>query len=139
VSATYALADDARTTAGVLLLTLVAVEWGGTFLLRVSTAGVPATDFQRGFYRAGHAHAGVLVVLGLVCQLLVSATDVDGLWRTIAATGVPAAAILMPLGFFVSAAGRDVERPSRLVLLVWLGAACLAAGVVALGVALLTG
>jgi hypothetical protein len=44
-------------TAGALLLSIVAVEWGGAFLYRVSTGGEPATDFQRRFYRAGHAHA----------------------------------------------------------------------------------
>jgi hypothetical protein len=139
VSATLTLAEDAQRTAGILLLALVAVEWGGTFMLRVVAGGVPATTFQSSFYRAGHAHAGVLVVLALLSQILVSATDVDGLWRLTASTGVAFAAILMPLGFFVSAAGRGLERPNRFVALIWLGGLSLAAGVVALGLALLVG
>lgn len=132
------LGDGARTTAGVLLLALVAVEYGGTFLLRVSRGSQPVSPLQQSFFRAGHAHAGVLVVLALVCQLYVSAAGLAGLAQTIAAQGVALAAILMPAGFFLSVVGRDVRRPNRLIALVWLGAASLAAGVIALGVGLLT-
>jgi hypothetical protein len=35
----FALSEDARSTAGILLLTLVAVEYGGTFTLRCSMWG----------------------------------------------------------------------------------------------------
>lgn len=52
------LTEAARVTAGVVALTVVAIESGGWFLLRVVTARVPATELQRSFYRAGHAHAG---------------------------------------------------------------------------------
>src|SRR6478736_5779821 len=95
------LSDAARTTAGVVALTVVAIESGGAFLLRVPTGPAPATDFQKSFYRAGHAHAGVLVTLGLVCILLGEATTLSGFWRWIAQTGVLVAAILMPAGFFL--------------------------------------
>jgi hypothetical protein len=44
----------------------------------------------------------------------------------------------MPAGFFLSVAGRDVQRPNRLIVLVWLGATSLAAGVLTLGIGLLT-
>ena len=71
------LTDAARVTAGVVALTVVAIESGGAFLLRVATGKEQATDFQKSFYRAGHAHAGVLVTLGLVCLLLGEATVAD--------------------------------------------------------------
>ncbi|GMA88791.1 hypothetical protein GCM10025868_40410 [Angustibacter aerolatus] len=80
----------------------------------------------------------MLVVLGVLAQLLVSATDLDGVWRALATKAVPLAAILLPAGFFLSVLGRDVHRPNRLIVLVWLGAASLAVGLVALGVGLLT-
>ncbi|WP_426595303.1 hypothetical protein ACPPVS_06980 [Cellulomonas sp. McL0617] len=133
------LTDAARTTAGIVALTVVAVESGGAFLLRVQTGGEPATDFQRNFYRAGHAHAGVLVTLGLVCLLLGEATTLTGFWRWLAQTGVLIAAILMPAGFFFSAMGRGRERPSRWVALLGVGAFALAAGVATLGIGLLVG
>jgi hypothetical protein len=135
--ATLSLSSDTRSTAGLLLLTIVAVESGGAFLLRVVRGHVPMTEFQRAFARAGHAHAGVLVSLALIGQLLADAADLHGLPAFLARTGIWAAAILMSAGFFLSSAGRDVTRPNRLVGLVYAGAVSLALGVVSLGIALL--
>ena len=132
------LTEAARTTAGVVLLTILAIESGGAFMVRVVTGHVPVTDFQRRFYRAGHAHAGVLVTLGLVCVLLGEATDLQGWWRWLGQTGVLIAAVLMPMGFFFSAMGPGRERPSRWVVLLPAGAVVLGAGVATLGVGLLT-
>lgn len=131
------LGEQARTTAGVLLVAIVTIEWGGTYLLRLARGRLPATPFQLPFARAGHAHAGVLVTLGLVCQLLVGATELGGAAAAVARSGVPLAAILMPAGFFFSSAGRGRSQPNRLIVLVYAGAACLAAGVLTLGVGLL--
>jgi hypothetical protein len=134
-----ALSRDARLTAAVLLLALVTVESGGLFMLRVVTARAPATPFQTSFFRAGHAHAGVLVILSLVCLLFLDATRLTGIPRAVARSGVPAAAILMPGGFFLSALGAGRTRPGRAVILVYLGAVCLAAGLLTLGIGLLVG
>ncbi|MGH2653037.1 MAG: hypothetical protein ACRDHV_01635 [Actinomycetota bacterium] len=131
------LSADSRTTAGVLLLAIVAVEYGGTYVLRVVRGRVPATPFQVSFARAGHAHAAVLVTLALVCQLLVDATSLTGPTASVARSGVPVAAILMPAGFFLSSAGRGASRPNRLIVLLYAGAVVLAAGVVSLGIGLL--
>jgi hypothetical protein len=138
MEAVVTLSSDSRTTAGVLLLTIVAVEYGGTFMLRVVRRGVQATAFQRAFYRAGHAHAGVLVILALVAQILADAADLSGLQATLGRSAIPLAAILMPAGFFLSAAGREATRPNRWIVLLYLGAASLAVGAVALGLGLLT-
>ena len=133
------LTEAARVTAGVVALTVVTIEAGGAFLLRYATGRAEATDLQRSFFRAGHAHAGVLVTLGLVCLLLGEATALTGAWRWLAQTGVLVGAVLLPAGFFLSAAGRGRSRPNRLVVLLPLGAFAVAAGVVALGVGLLQG
>ncbi|WP_245975526.1 hypothetical protein [Amycolatopsis palatopharyngis] len=123
--------------AGVALLTIVTIEFGGWFLSRVVRGAVPMTDFQKSFARAGHAHAGVLVILGLVCLLYTDATALTGAWLWIARVGVLAAAVLMSAGFFLSSIGRDVTRPNKLIALLWLGALSLAAGVLTLGIGLL--
>jgi len=138
MTTTIALSEASARTAGVLLLAIVTIEFGGTFLLRVVSGGVPATEFQKSFFRAGHAHAGVLVILGLVGTVLVDATRLDGVAEAVARDGVPVGAILMSAGFFLSALGRDRQRPNRLVTLLWLGAASVAAGVITLGIGLLT-
>ena len=135
---TITLSESSSTTAGILLLAIVTIQYGGTFMLRVVSGGVPATEFQKSFFRAGHAHAGVLVILGLVGTLLVDATRLDGLAEVVARDGVPLGAILMSAGFFLSAIGRDRQRPNRLIALLWLGALSVAAGVVTLGIGLLT-
>ena len=135
---TIALSTASRTTAGVLLLTIVAIEYGGLFMLRIVRGRHPATPFQQAFARAGHAHAGVLVILALVCQLLIDAAHLGGVPAFLARQGIPAAAILMPAGFFFSSAGRGATQPNRLILLVYAGAASLAVGVVSLALGLLT-
>jgi hypothetical protein len=121
----------------VLLLTIVAVEFGGWFMLQVVRGGQPATPFQQSFFRAGHAHAGVLVILALVSQILVSAARVTGVLGALT-NGIWAAAILMSAGFFLSAAGKNVTQPNRFIWVLYLGAASLAVGVVSLGIGLLT-
>jgi hypothetical protein len=135
---TLDLGPAATSTAGVLLLSLVAVEYGGTFLLRILRGREQVTDFQQRAFRAGHAHAGVLVVLGLVAVLYTEATTLTGIAASVARSGVPAAAILLPAGFFLGAIGRGRTAPNRLFALVWVGAAALAAGVTVLGIGLLT-
>ena len=132
------LSAGSRTTAGILLLTIVAVEYGGIFMLKIVRGRRSMTDFQKAFARAGHAHAGVLVTLALVCQILADATSLSGAGEYVARSGVPVAAILMPTGFFLASAGRDVTQPNRLILLIYAGALSLAIGVVSLGIGLLT-
>jgi hypothetical protein len=125
-------------TAGVLLLAIVAVESGGFYMLALARGRRTATPFQITFARAGHAHAGVLVILSLVAQLYVDASGVSGLLGVVAREGIPLAAILMPVGFFLSSAGAGRTRPNALIWLLYAGTVSLAAGVVALDVGLLT-
>ncbi|NLF04328.1 MAG: hypothetical protein GX593_04925 [Actinomycetales bacterium] len=132
------LTDPARITAALVLLSVVGIESGGIFLVRLAGSREGATDFQRAFYRAGHAHAGVLVTLGLVCLILTHATALTGFWAWLASSGVLVAAAVMSGGFFAAAAGQGRTRPSRWVGLLWLGATFLAGGVVTLGVGLLS-
>jgi hypothetical protein len=136
---TLVLGDASRSIAGLVLLTIVGIEFGGWFMTRVVRGAVPLSPFQQAFARAGHAHAGVLVTLGLVTLVLADAADLDGVLGWLARLGVPVAAALMSAGFFFSSMGRgEVTRPNRLIWLVWLGAAALAVGVVTLGIGLLT-
>lgn len=132
------LSAPAARTAGVVLLTIVTIEAGGAYVLRLVRGATEATPFQVAFARAGHAHAGVLVTLGLVCLLLTEATSLTGGLAWLARTGVLVAAILMPAGFFFSSMGRGVTVPNRWIALLWAGAAMLAVGVVTLGIGLLT-
>jgi hypothetical protein len=64
------MTDATKLIAGLLLIVMPTIEYGGTFLLGVlSRKYAGFTEFQRSMFRAGHAHAGVLTVLTLVALL----------------------------------------------------------------------
>lgn len=131
------MSDESRILAAILLLSLVTVESGGAYLMAIVRGKAPATPFQERFARAGHAHAGVLLVLGLVCQVLADATTQTGFFDWLSRAGVPIAALLMPGGFFFASMGRDRTEPNRFIVLIPLGGGVLAAGLVSLAVGLL--
>jgi len=137
LAADLILSTDTRQTAGVILLTIVAIEWGGWYLLRIVRGTVTRTPFQERFERAGHAHAGVLVTLAMVTLMLADGVTMTGASYFLARNGVALAAILIPAGYFFSAVGKDRTQPNRFIVLIYLGMAALAAGVVSLGVSLL--
>ena len=126
-----------RGTAGILLLTIVLVETGGLYMYSIVRKRVVLTPFQQAFARAGHAHAGVLVILSLVVLIYADVAALDGLWGVAARSAVPLAAILMPVGFFLSSMGEGRTAPNRLVWLLFAGAVSLGVGVSALGLGLL--
>ena len=131
------MSDESRILAGILFLSLVTVESGGLYMVKLWKDAAGATPFQIGFARAGHAHAGVLLVLGLLCQLYVDQTDLSGLCGWLARSGVPVAAILMPGGFFAASAGKGLTKPNRFIALVYAGATVLAVSLTTLGIGLL--
>lgn len=132
------MSASALISSGVILLTVVGIAYGGTFLLRVVNGAFPANELQRSYFRAGHAHAGVLVILGLVVRLLLDQPTVPD-WGRAMGDLVLLAAILIPAGFFLSVVGRDPQAPNRLKALIYLGAASLVVGLVAAGSALIVG
>ena len=134
---TFRLSRTSRRIAGLLLLSVTAIESGGYFLTRVSSGQETLTEFQQSFSRAGHGHAGVLVILSLVGVILADAADLHGALGYVARLGVPLGAVLMPLGFFLSSSTPGATEPNGLVVLLWLGALSLAVGVVTLGIGLL--
>jgi hypothetical protein len=125
-------------SAAVVLLTVLTIAYGGTFVLSVTRGNVPANDLQRRFFRAGHAHAGVLVILGLATLTLEQLNHVRAPYPAIS-FAILAAAVLMPAGFFLSVTGRDPAQPSRAIALLWAGAAVLAVGLVSASVGLIAG
>lgn len=135
---TAVLSDESRSLAGILLLALVTVETGGLYLVKIVRGRAPATEFQEKFARAGHAHAATLLILALVCQVLVDSTTQTGLLEWLSRSGVAVSALLMPGGFFFSSMGAGRTEPNKLIVLVFAGAALLAASLISLGFGLLT-
>lgn len=134
---TVPLTRQTRITAAVFLLLLITVEFGGAYLEGVVTGGDEVTAFQLSFARAGHAHAGVLVILALVGLLYADAARLAGASGFLGRYGIAAAAVLMSAGFFLSSTGEGRTSPNGLVMLLWIGAVTLAVSLVTLAVQLI--
>ncbi len=127
-------------TAGILLITVVTIGFGGLALLRHlagRTAGYLDNPVRRGLWTAGHAHAGVLVLFALVALPYIEQADVGDGTRTLIRLLFVAAPILMPLGFFLSVVRPRDTKPNKLIWLTVAGGASLTAGTLLLGVSLL--
>ena len=134
------MSDASKQLAGILFVLVPTIEYGGWSLLRMIARRIPGyldNPVRQNLFRAGHAHAGVLLMLALVGILYVDQSDLSPGTRTLVRTGFALAPILMPAGFFFSVLRPDADRPNRLIVLVYLGALSLAAGAVTLGVSLL--
>jgi hypothetical protein len=131
------MSDTTRILAGILLLSLVTVETGGVYLLRLWQGAAKPTPFQLGFARAGHAHAGVLLILALTGLLYADAVHLTGPWGWVSRVAVPVAALLMPAGFFFSSIGANRTTPNGFIALVYTGGTVLAVGLASLGIGLL--
>ena len=134
------LSPASLSTAGVLLITVPTIAFGGVSLLSFLMRDVPGyldNPVRRGLWRAGHAHAGVLVLFSLVALLYVDQADLSDGWKSLVRTSIVAAPILMPLGFFLSVARPGDTKPGKLIYLTMAGGACLAAGTLTLGIGLI--
>ena len=134
------MSDASLRTAGVLLVVYPTVVFGGASLLWhwiTRRTAYYDNELRRSLWRAGHAHAGVLLLLSLVALVLVDHADIDDGWKQVVRTAMPAAALLLPAAFFLSIARPDAERPNRLVNLAYVGAVSLSVGMVTLGIGLL--
>lgn len=125
---------------GIILVTIPTIQYGGYFLLRLfgGYTTLKPSPLQVSFFRAGHAHAGVLVILSLICQTFVEHAALGLGLSWLVRIGVPLSAILIPLGFFLSAAFTP-ERPNRWLWSLYIGGIVLAVSVVVLGVGLIRG
>jgi len=130
---------DARLMSGILLITVPTIQYGGYFLLRLFSGQMPGmkpSPLQASFFRAGHAHAGVLVILSLICQIFVEHAALRPGFTWLVRIGVPLAAILIPMGFFLSVAFTP-DRPNEWIRSLYVGALVLALSVIVLGVGLI--
>ena len=75
------ISSTSKMLTGVILLTIPTIEYGGAFLLgmlRSSATGYVDNALRHDLFRAGHAHAGVMVLLSLICQFLADAAFLPG-------------------------------------------------------------
>ena len=92
---------------------------------------------RQNFFRAGHAHAGVIVILSLICQIFADSAVLPSSLVWLVRIGVPLSAILISAGFFFSMLRPAATEPSGAVGLIYVGAVILAISVVTLAVGLI--
>ena len=133
------MTPDSKLICGIILITVPSIQYGGYYLLSVLSGKVktPLTDFQKSMFRAGHAHAGVLVILSLIAQLLIDNANLNPALAWVIRMSFPLSAILVSGGFFAAAAGQNRARPNRYISILYFGALLLAASLVILGIALI--
>ncbi len=133
------MTPESRRLAGILLVVLPTVMIGGVSLLTllVWDPAYAANPLRQDLWRAGHAHAGVLLVLSLVVLRYVDEARLSDRAKAFVRLAAPSAAIFLPVAYFLSVLSPDAREPNALIYLAYVGAAILAAGILTLGVGLL--
>jgi hypothetical protein len=133
------MTPQSRRLAGLLLVVLPTVEVGGVSILSllISDPGYMENQLRQDLWRAGHAHAGVLLILSLVALRYVDEAILSDRARSVARNAIPASAILLPAAFFFSVLSPDATQPNGAIYLAYVGAIILAIGLITLGVGLI--
>jgi len=135
------MSPQSRLVAGILLILVPTVEIGGVSILSllISDPQYTQNDLRQDLWRAGHAHAGVWLVLALVALRYVDEANLSEGMRWVVRLSLPAAAVLMPLGFFLSVLPPETMEPNGLIYLTYVAGVVLAVGLLVLGVGLIRG
>jgi hypothetical protein len=132
------MSAESRRVAGILLIIMPTVVIGGVSVLTLLVHDPTYIDnpLRQDLWRAGHAHAGVLLILSLVVLRYVDEARLTERTRWLVRVGIPSAAVILPVAFFLSVLSPDATEPNALVYLAYVGAVVLITGLLTLGVGL---
>ena len=133
------MSPQSRLVAGILLILVPTVEIGGASILSllISDPSYAQNDLRQDLWRAVHAHAGVWLVLSLVALRYVDEATLSESMRWVVRIAFPAAALLMPLAFFLSVLSPEATEPNAIIYLAYVAGVVLAVGLLVLGVGLI--
>ena len=126
-----------RVLPAVSVLSLIGVEYGGWALLGFLTGRGQLGEFREQFFRAGHAHAGVLLILSLVYYLHLDRTGYSDGVKWLAGSLLLAGIMAQSGGFFIHLGLGKPNRSSLGTVVTRLGAVLIAAALIILAVGLL--
>src|SRR5436853_4038750 len=118
------ISPESRRVAGTVLVILPTVLYGGVSLLIFLIdpgSGYMENPLRQNLFRAGHAHAGVLLILSLVILKYVDDTSYSERIKQFIRVGTPTTAILLPFAFFFSVLSPDATKPNNLIYLAYAG------------------
>ena len=119
-------------------IALPTVMFGGYSLLRLLTHGNRLSPFQITYFRAGHAHAGVLLLMSLLYYLFMERTALSPTLQVAAASVLFVGILAQSGGFFLHMGVGKPEQPSRGTTVTTVGAILLASAVLVLVYGLIT-
>lgn len=132
------MSPDARLMCGISLILVPTIVYGGLTILGVISNGAFGTPgpkqlspSQIAYYRAGHAHAGVLTLLALFLQIAVDDAAIPDALAWSVRVGAVAATLLVSGGFFALAHVRALR------VLLYAGAALVVATTLTAGIGLI--
>lgn len=134
------MTNNAKLMCGITLITIPTIQYGGYFILEIVSGEMSELNlnsFQKTMFRAGHGHAGVLVILSLIAQIFADHAGLNRFWEWFVRIGFPLSAILVSGGFFGAAAGENVTSPTSLIWLLYIGAILLMISLLILGIGLI--
>jgi hypothetical protein len=125
--------------AGIVLIVLPTVVIGGVSVLGllIHDASYRDNPLRQDLWRAGHAHAGVLLLLSLIALRYVDETGLSERARWFVRLAFPTAAVMLPVAFFLSVLMPQAREPGPIVHLAYAGAVVLASGMLTLAIGLL--
>lgn len=134
------MTKETRLFSGIIILTVPTIAYGGYFLLSVLSGQqdhLELTEFQKSMFRAGHAHAGVLVMFSLIAQVFIDELSYNNILKWVTRVSIPTSAILISGGFFASAMGDHINEPNNMIYILFIGVFVLVLGLVLLGIGLI--
>ena len=122
----------------IVLFCLVTVEYGGWALLGFLTGHGTLGAFRGQFFRACHAHAGVLLVLSLAYFLYLGRASYSAGVQWLAGALLLAGVLARSGGFFVHTGLGQQGRSSPATVLTRAGALLIAAALIILAIGVIT-
>ncbi len=134
------LSSSSRLVLGLSLILIPTIAYGGVSILQMLLGRIPGyheNPLRKAFFRAGHAHAGVLTLVALIGITLTDSTNLPEGLQALVRWCLFATPLLVSAGFFLSVLPLKAERPGPLIALLYAGILTLTVGTLTLGVGLL--
>ena len=134
------MSDATRWMLAFAFISLPTIAFGGHFLLSIlkKQAGREnISTIQREYFKAGHAHAGVLVTLAIIGQIVLDYSIFNGTLVWAMRIGLFVASLLISGGFFGGAPKTPQAQPGVLVKLIPIGAVVMSLSTLGVGLSLL--
>ena len=122
-----------------IIVPTVGIGGASILSLLIADPTYAQNDLRQDLWRAGHAHAGLWLVLSLIALRYVDEATLSERMKRVVRVAFPAAAILMPLAFFLSVLSPAATEPNAMIYLAYVAGVVLAVGLLVLGVGLIRG